>query len=654
MSNKRVALATDRSAAPVNITSGVGAERLMNGLSLAVILMASWGCYSLCTSGNWLTPNLSVLHGYSGLRIGIGGVILGLVAPGRLRTCLVMAWLSIWFTAGFAELRASGVTDGTVMGGLLPYSDAYNYLRDTSRLIEGENMTSSGSRRPLADTYLATNLYAARNDLAGALVMTGILSAVAIGLAALELRKTMGLFPVILWTWLLMAYYRRYLGELMSEHVGVAFGALAVALLLRAYRGNSIRSLCCGLLVLSLALSARAGAFIVLPLLVTAAAWRWRISGKIRVLCFTTLSVAAALILNFSFVKLLGPPNGKIMSNYHNVIYGVIFGGNWQQAAADIPNYNRMDEASQAAEVYRRIGAAIRANPKLIWRGAVRNWTAFFLGSSAALGPYSFLREPSTERILFLLSGIGLLWSLAIRDRVAPIILAGGVGIVLSVPFVPTSDADLMRAYAATMPLMFLIPSFALCGWRAWIGRIASVESASIKEAAPTSCSNDSASPLLNLCAIAFLSVMLVVPLFARFVAPIEPAAVLRTIGPEIVLTLDCNRSTWIELTARDDTRRPNPHRILAERFKNNIFGMFQDFYPKQAEFLKSIARPGVVLVSPDSTNAAFVVIDAKVFHGNDREITIEGRANLADNNYSPSFLANGLIAPTTEAWSQH
>src|ERR1035438_7141346 len=48
-----------------------------------------------------------------------------------------------------------------------------------------------------------------------------------------------------------------------------------------------------------------------------------------------------------------------------------------------------------------------------------------------------------------------------------------GRRIGLSVPLIPTSDADRMRIYAATMPVLFLIPAFSLAGWRAWMGRFA-------------------------------------------------------------------------------------------------------------------------------------------------------------------------------------
>jgi len=592
-----------------------------------------------------MPASLSLLHGPVGIAIGVVGVFLALAATQPLRACLLVGWLCLWFTTGLAELRASYLTDGIVVGGIIPYSDANNFLREASRLVEGQNFTAWASR-PLSDTYLAGCLYIAGSHVALALALAGVFSAAAIGLAAIEVRKAMGLLAATLWTWLLLVYCRRYLGQMLSEHAGVAFGALAVALLMRAFAANAVRCLWPGLFILSLALNARAGAMLILPVLVAAVTWRRQHSGRVRALVLATVSVAAAFILSFTFLRLLGAPGGRLMSNYHDTLYGIVFGGNWQQAAADIPNYNQMDVSERAAETDRRIVAALKANPSLIWRGAARNWWDFFARSKAALGPFSFFMHPNTEYVLLALSGLGLLYSLARWHSLSPLILAAGVGIVLSVPFLPTPDADRMRAYAATMPIMFLIPAFSLTAWRAWMERIApsAPESSRSEPSVPNGA--DGNSPALPWCVPPYLALMLLVPLFARFVAPYGPAVSLRDKGPDTELTLDVNRATWIELTSSGDPRRSNTRFVSAELFKRNIFGSFHAFYPKQAEFLESISRPGVALVCPGSTETAFLAIDATHLNEKGRKVVVLGRAHSADPNYDPSFLENSLGNP--------
>lgn len=616
-------------------------------LNVLVLLASAAGCLFLYSHGLSMPAAFSLLHGPWGVAVGVVGTFLALAAAPRLRQCLLIGWLCVWFTTGLAELRGTFLTDGIVVGGIIPYSDANNYLRDASRLVEGKSMTAWASR-PLSDTYLAGNLYLAGGNVALALAFAGIFSAAAIGLAAMEVRKTMGLLAATLWTWLLLVYCRRYLGQMLSEHAGVAFGALAVALLMRAFATNAVRWLWPGLFLLSLALNARAGAMLVLPVLVACAAWRWQHLGRIRVLALATMSVAAAFLLSFGLLRLVGSPGGRLMSNYHDVAYGIVFGGNWEKPAADIPNYNQMDRSERAAEVDRRIVAAVRANPSLIWRGAARNWSDFFTRSKAALGPFSFFMHPNTEYVLLALSGLGLLWSTAIRNRLSPLILAAGVGVVLSVPFLPTPDADRMRAYAATMPIMFLVPAFGLVGWRAWRKRYwpGVPDTSPPDPVVPNDAGADSAALLC--CVLPYLTVILLVPLFARFVAPTGPAVSLTNKGPDIELVLDLNRATWIELTSSSDPRRSNTRYVPADLFKRNIFGTFHAYYPKQAEFLELLSRPGIALVCPGSTQTAFLIIDARHLKEKGRKVVVLGRSHSADANYNPTFLENSLENPVT------
>ena len=614
-------------------------------LKAVVAILTATGCYLLYVRAVTPPVDFSLLHGPFGVAVGVIGIFLALAATPALRIWLVIGWLCLWFTTGLAELRASAITDGIVVGGVVPYSDANNFLREASRLIEGHNLTPWASR-PLADTYLAGLLYVAGDHLTLALVLAGLFSAVAIGVAAIEVRNCMGIVAATLWTWLLLVYYRRYLGEMLSEHPGIALGALGAALLLRAFNADSRRCLWCGLFILSMALNARAGAFLILPALIATLTWRARHLDPIRMLVLASVSVLAAFVINFSLLKLVGAPNGRLMSNYRDTMYGIIFGGNWEKAAVDIPNYKQMDLSQRASAIDSRVFAAIKANPSLIWRGAARNWSDFFFRSKAALGPFSFFRHPNTEFVLLLLSGTGLLCSMARSERLSPLILAAGLGIVLSVPFVPTTDADRMRAYAATMPAMFLIPAFSFAAGRAWIARLLPSMSNSGLARAGSSNPSPADSPNLVYCAVFYLAVTLLLPLFARFLAPVNPSVSLRERGSDVELTLDLNRATWIELAADSDSLGENRRRVSAEKFKQGIFGSFHYYYPKQAEFLEAISRPGVVLVCPGSSATAFLTIESKHLNGNGGTVVIHGRAYVADSSYAPTFLENSIVIP--------
>lgn len=614
---------------------------------MRVSLIAVWaaGCSLLYSCGlpGVVSVHFSLLHGSTGVLLGAAGVFLALAAPQAVRACLVIGWLCLWFTTGLAELRAAAITDGIVVGGIIPYSDACNYLQESSRLIEGHSMTAWGSRRPLADAYLSGFLYAAGGRVTLAVALAGAFLAAAIGIAATELRRRMGFIAAVVWTWLLLFYCRRYVGELMSEQAGLALGSLAVAFLVRAFDCMKRAPLCMGLFVLSLALGARAGAFIVLPTLLIAACWQWRRSRPVRTLLVAGLGIAAAFVLNFAFVKILGPPNGKIVSNYHNFVYGMVFGGTWHQAAADIPNYSQMDEPTQAAEVYRRVGKAVKENPWVIFRGISRSWLDFFGGSYQGLGPFSFLRNPRIEVILLGLSGLSLVCSFATWHRLYPVILAGGTGIILSVPFLPTADADLMRIYAATIPLMLLLPVFWVAGWGRLPARFLSLSTPEAvlrrQECVPES----ETVHRLNYWALPYLFILLAVPLFARFCAPIGATVRFEEKGAETELTVDLDHTSWIELTPSPAGRDCSPKKVLAGTFRGGMFGSFRGMYPKQAALLDSVARPGVVLAASGSTGIAYLVIDARHLEESTGVIKVLGRLVSSDPYYTPSFLEKGV-----------
>jgi hypothetical protein len=636
---------TPSSEIKVSRDAFAGVLRKVDPLRALAVAGTAIACYLLLTHGLRVPENLSLLHGFWGVAIGVAGIMLSLSIGRPGRSCLLICWLCLWFTAGFAELRSSAITDGLVLGGIVPYSDANNFLREASMVIEGRNLSEWGSRRPLADAYLSGQLFLSGDHLAAALFLMGIFSAVAVGLAVGEIRNAMGFVAAALWGWLMLVYCRRYIGENVSEQAGIAFGAVGAALLMRGFARTLRSCLWSGIFILSLALNARPGALVILPVIVAAVAWRWRHLKAARMAGLGILCVLAAFLFSLFFLKLLGSKQGRLMSNYYECAYGIVFGGGWQKAASDIPGFAQMSDEAKISEIDRRVVAALKTHPSLIWRAAERNWADFFENAKTALGPYSFFRDPDTEYVLLGLSGAGLLLALTMWNPLSPLILAIGAGIILSVPFVPTPDADLMRAYAATMPVMFLVPAFATFGWKDWAERIPSKHGIADRTNANSSSEQARGADWLNWCSVPYLVVMLVLPLAARFVFPVLPAVVLKAEGPRVAATIRLDRAVWIEFVPGSVIRPADPRLISAEQFRTNIFGVFRWFNPKQAEFLDKIARPGVALVCPGSSDAAFLAVDGASFTGSRSEIVVYGRWHQAESSYSPSFVDESVAA---------
>lgn len=411
-------------------------------------------------------------------------------------------------TASFVLLVGvwqSGVSDGLMVGGLLPYSDAAGYYTDALRLLHGQRFSVFSSRRPLFAALLAGLLNLTDGDLRAALVILTSLTVVAICLAAREVQRTFGLGAGILMLSCLFMFYRRYIGSTLTEHLGLTFGCLAFGLI---WRGTVIRRrgpVLFGLLLLSLGLNARAGAFLVLPAVLLWAVWTFRdpVQTRWRMAAGGVVAILLGFAVTGALLYAAGIP-GAAYSNFSYALYGLVVGGNWSVALQQHPELSTLPPLEQAHRVYALAWDQIRAHPLSLPLGCLRAWRAFFLGRSGTWFSHILYLSPgwSDFRDMLLAEGVKAVnlrrdcWVLldtAVREvwivtlnglmlagvwvlrkawqrPLALLTIAAWIGILLSVPFAPPWDADNMRAYAATLPFVILLPvtglAFRRAGWR--------------------------------------------------------------------------------------------------------------------------------------------------------------------------------------------
>ena len=411
----------------------------------------------------------------------------GVVPAFILCVCLIVL-VGVW---------QAGVSDLSIIGGLLPYSDAHGYYTDALRLLHGQKFSVFSSRRPLFPAFLATILNLTDLNLRFALVFLTAMVVIAICFAVREVQRTLGLGAGILMVLCLFMFYRRYIGSTLTEHLGLTLGCLAFALIWRGAVAARMGPVFFGLFLLSLALNARAGAFLILPAIVLWAAWVFRgpKGSVLRTFGGGTAAVLLGFAVNGLVLHAVGIP-GSAYSNFSYTLYGLVFGGNWSLALQQHPELATLAPVEQAHRVYALAWEHIRTNPLSLLAGSVRAWTAFFLGRSGAW--FSFILYLSPEwadlREMLLADGVKALnfrrdlwvlldvsaremWIIALHGLLAAglvvlwrnhrrplprLIIAAWAGILLSVPFVPPWDADNMRAYAATTPFVIALPIMGL------------------------------------------------------------------------------------------------------------------------------------------------------------------------------------------------
>jgi hypothetical protein len=391
----------------------------------------------------------------------------------------------------------AGVSDGFLLGGMLPYSDAQSYVSDALRLLSGRTLSVFSSRRPLFATYLAGLLAVADLDLRIVLALLTAVGVAAIGVAVSEVRRTVGWGAAGFLLLCLFMFYRRYIGATLSEHLGLAFGCLAFALIWRAAAAARVGPFLAGLFLLTLGLNARAGAFLVLPAFAGWAAWDLRGPNRTapRILAGSLAAVLLGFAVNSLVLQWVALPHAA-HSNFGYVLYGLVHGGNWGLALQQHPELAALPPLEQAQQVSALAWEQIRTHPWSLVSGSLTAWKAFFLARSGAwfsfilyLSPFwadvrqSLLTDGLAafklgrdlwilldvavrEVWIVVLNGLlaaGLVIGVRHRDRrLVRLVAAAWAGTLLSVPFAPPWDADNMRAYAATLPFVVALPMLGL------------------------------------------------------------------------------------------------------------------------------------------------------------------------------------------------
>jgi hypothetical protein len=340
----------------------------------------------------------------------------------------------------------------STLGGLLPMRDANSYYQEAQNLGYGFPFTGSAAFRPIYTAFLATIMKAAGGNLQISLIALTAFNGLAVYFAANEIKRalksgaTSAIFVVITYM-----FYRRFGGTLLTENLGFCLGMLSLVFLIRGSAERNLKYLLFGLFLLTTGLNARAGAYLILPILALWMGWSLRDSlGFWRPFIYGMLVVIIGMAANSVLIRLVSASPSAAFSNYSYTLYGIAVGNKgWEQAGIDHPT-------ASAGEVYELAFQSIRENPALFIQGVAGAYADYFVASK---GAFSFLlmkhdRNDVANLVLWIFTFAGLISGVIHRRKLEfGISLAFFVGIILSVGLVPPADSTQMRAYAATIPM---------------------------------------------------------------------------------------------------------------------------------------------------------------------------------------------------------
>jgi len=369
----------------------------------------------------------------------------------------------ILFALPLAGVWNSGISEANILGGVIPWSDANGYYVDASQTLEGRHFSTFSSRRPLFAALLTFLLGITQENLQFSIAILVLMTAVACFFCTREIQRSHGTFAALFVLTLVFIFYRRFAGTILTTNLGMPLGLIGFSILWRGASQEQINLCLFGTFLLTLALNARAGAFFILPAIIIWGIFYFRSQNRfsLHFLIGGISAVFLGFLLNQITLKVFGHPDGVAFSNFAHTFYGLVVGGkSWTQIYVDHPGV-------QEHEMYPLAFEALRQNPFGLVIGIFKAWQDYF--NPEAFGAFSFVRfyhgryPVTTHRIhqvLYWLSYLSFLgccyrW----RKSTNSLMIALTLGIVLSVPFVPPSDADIMRAYAATIPISAALPA---------------------------------------------------------------------------------------------------------------------------------------------------------------------------------------------------
>jgi hypothetical protein len=527
--------------------------------------------------------------------------------PGQIGFLMSFGGTLLLFALPLAAIWDGGFSSMFAIGGLLPWSDASSYYGDALRLLEGDMFQGASLNRPLFPASLAVILALTGKNLQLTLMILLLLVAVAVFFLAREVRQTHGAAGAVLILTLLWLFFRSwpYVSTVLTENLGVIYGALGTALLWRGAGQRHPGLIAGGILLLTLALNARAGAFFVLPALVvwSALLLRGRARLSLRAFALSSAAVILGFALSLGMFQVVKSGDSMPFSNYSYTLYGLAAGGKgWKYLRVDHPEIMELPRNERRQRIYELAFDQIRARPHMLLVGmakAVRDYLGIV---SPGFVSYVYVNSGIYAALFQMLVYIGSFVGFGAclihyRNPHTSLVLAATSGTLLSVPLVPPIDAGI-RAYAATIPFSALLAVVGIIGAARFYAARRARRKASTTTRAAQSCPGEQESPAppsafpphsvkpLVLFSSVLVSLFLVVPVLIRLTST-EPQITAAPCADDELETLyfRMNPGTSI-LLVQDDKGVDAPMPVVNVPRSKLLFINYIDEFPKELDTL--------------------------------------------------------------------
>ncbi len=341
---------------------------------IAILIFAAFGAVASWLANFALLPRPAVRRAeIAQLRLWARWGLLSLVA------LMIFSVSSVGWNG---QIRATDF-NYVSLAGLVPNSDAANYLTAISDQIQFGTWNVVGSHRPLAGAFRELTAFAARYSYVGMLLLQTVLVALMLSVTASRIASWRGVWASIAFVGLVTMLARPYLFTLMTEPLGMIWSLFCALFFVEALRRQSLSHALVALLALTIGLWTRMGAMFTVPFLALWASLMFAetATGRFRVLLASACAVFAVLAFNAMLAFLYGAEGTFTGANFAYTICGLSLGADWgvctnTYAAQLMP----LEEREQAMFLLARAWENFWLHPEILVRKMLDNASEFIFG----------------------------------------------------------------------------------------------------------------------------------------------------------------------------------------------------------------------------------------------------------------------------------
>ncbi|RXG94487.1 hypothetical protein [Bradyrhizobium zhanjiangense] len=364
----------------------------------------------------------------------------------------------------------------TILGGLLPFSDANGYLASAQSQVAHGSWSWFALRRPLAAAFRSVLLIFGNLSLQHMLILQACLLAGAICFATHAIMKWRGIWAGIAFFALAYIYGRYFVPTTLTEPLGLFWALLSIPFFLKAFDDRSVSAALVAFAMTTMALMTRMGSMFTIPALLVWLVWQFGrgAKAKLRIGLASSCILLGVLGLNSVLPRAYGAGSGSTTTgNFAYVLCGLSIGTTWdgclKKLAAESTPVVGTEEA-MVRQLYSAAWTNFRANPGVLFQRLAESVGEFATKFPGVLWRgYGWVVQPDwlAQNVLTTICIVGLLYGAIRRAKAIELTFWAllWTSIVASSAFIYFDDGA--RALAASQPMMALFFALGLSS-RTW------------------------------------------------------------------------------------------------------------------------------------------------------------------------------------------